>query len=117
MLNSGPIVMSIGQGSGENRVQTAINAAVKPQLRSLPMEGAKRIIFNIAGKNLTLFEIARAADLIKENTDDDAIVYWGYSIKEELNEDEIWITIVASGFTTKAKPEKKQVTFDEYDFS
>ena len=72
------------------------------------MKGAKGILFNITGgSDLGIHEIRKAAQIITETADEDAIVIWGHTVSEEMS-DKIQITVIATGFSSER--EKKTVT-------
>ena len=106
MANAGSAIMGIGHGEGENRAEAAAKAAIKSPLMSIPMKGAKGILFNITGgTDLGIHEIRKAAQIITETADEDAIVIWGHSVSDEMSE-KIQITVIATGFS----PEKDKRT-------
>ena len=62
MKDAGSALLGIGTGVGENRAQMAARAAVSSPLLDLSIEGARGVLFNIAGGNdLTMFEVDEAA--------------------------------------------------------
>ena len=98
MRDKGIAHMGVGRGSGEGRVATALKAAVESPLLETSIDGAKAVLFNImGGYDLSMLEVNEAADQIHKVVDKDAIIMVGASIKEEL-QDEIIITIIATGF-------------------
>jgi len=102
MRNAGSAIMGIGHGDGENRAEIAAKAAIKSPLMSVSMKGAKGILFNVSGgSDLTIFEMQKAANIIKDTADEDAIVIWGHAINEDLN-GSMRITVIATGFSEKA---------------
>lgn len=107
MENAGSALMGIGQGSGENRAVDAAKAAIDSPLLELSIEGAKGILFTIAGgPNLGMYEVNEAARIITSSADPNAKVIFGAVIDENLK-DEIKITVVATGFGGKQKSIKK----------
>jgi len=63
------------------------------------MKGAKGILFNITGgTDLGIHEIRKAAQIITETADEDAIVIWGHSVSDDMSE-KIQITVIATGFS------------------
>lgn len=108
MRNSGIAHMGIGRASGENRAEVAIKAAINSPLLETTIDGASNVVFNIAGdKNLTLYEIESASELIYELVDSDANIIFGTSVDDSLD-DEIVITVVATGLDEPSKAEKKK---------
>ncbi|EKE06121.1 MAG: hypothetical protein ACD_19C00079G0026 [uncultured bacterium] len=98
MSAAGTALLGIGTGVGENRAQMAARAAVSSPLLDLSIEGARGVLFNIAGgKDMTMFEVDEAAKIISSTADQDANVIFGAVIKEELS-DSIRITVIATGF-------------------
>lgn len=98
MRNAGSAIMGIGVGEGESRAELAAKAAIKSPLMSVPMQGAKGILFNVTtGADVTLAEMARAAEVIKATADPKAEVIWGHVIDEEVG-DAIRLTLIATGF-------------------
>lgn len=98
MKDAGSALLGIGTGVGENRAQMAARAAVSSPLLDLSIEGARGVLFNIAGGNdLTMFEVDEAARIISSAADPDANVIFGAVVKNDLN-DQVKITVIATGF-------------------
>lgn len=98
MTDAGSALLGIGTGVGENRAQMAARAAIASPLLDLSIEGAKGILFNIAGgPDLTMFEVDEAARIISATADADASVTFGAVIKDGMS-DQIRITVIATGF-------------------
>jgi cell division protein FtsZ len=98
MLNQGIAHMGIGKASGDNRATEAARQAIQSPLLETSIEGAKAVLLNITGgSDLGLFEVNEAADLIRQSVDQDANIIFGAGIDESLN-DEIKITVIATGF-------------------
>lgn len=98
MKNAGSALLGIGTGVGENRAQMAARAAVSSPLLDLSIEGARGVLFNIAGgADLTMFEVDEAARIISSAADPDANVIFGAVVKSDLA-DQVKITVIATGF-------------------
>lgn len=98
MKDAGSALLGIGTGVGENRAQMAARAAVSSPLLDLSIEGARGVLFNVAGGNdLTMFEVDEAARIISSAADPDANVIFGAVIKQDLS-DQVKITVIATGF-------------------
>lgn len=98
MKDAGTALLGIGTGVGENRAQMAARAAVSSPLLDLSIEGARGVLFNIAGgSDLTMFEVDEAARIISGAADPDANVIFGAVIKDDLT-DQVRITVIATGF-------------------
>ena len=98
MKSAGTALLGIGHGVGENRAQMAARAAVSSPLLDLSIEGARGVLFNVAGgADLTMFEVDEAARIISSSADADANIIFGAVIKDELV-DQVRITVIATGF-------------------
>ncbi|MBI2415049.1 MAG: cell division protein FtsZ [Candidatus Kerfeldbacteria bacterium] len=107
MAGAGSALMGIGRATGENRAVEAAKAAIDSPLLEMDIEGAKGILFTIAGgPNLGMYEVNEAARVITESADPSAKIIFGSVIDESLG-DEIKITVVATGFGKGAKSTKK----------
>ncbi len=101
MKDAGPAWMSIGHGSGQNRAVDAAKQALASPLLDISMEGAKGVLFNIAGgSNLSLFEVNHAADVIRQAVDPDANVIFGVVLDPNMG-NEVRLTLIATGFATR----------------
>jgi len=100
MKDAGPAWMSMGRGSGQNRAIDAAKAALASPLLDVSIEGAKGVLFNIAGgSNFTLFEVNGAADIIRQKVDPEANVIFGVVLDPNMG-NEVRLTLIATGFTT-----------------
>ncbi|MBI3956505.1 MAG: cell division protein FtsZ [Candidatus Kerfeldbacteria bacterium] len=107
MQDAGSALMGIGHGSGENRSVEAAKDAIDSPLLEMAIDGAKGILFTVTGgKSLSMFEVNEAAKVITASADPNAKIIFGSIIDEELN-DEVKITVIATGFGVKAKPIRK----------
>ena len=105
MKNKGLAHMGIGRGTGENKTIEAVRQAVSSPLLETTIEGATGVLINVKGGNdLPLDEVYEAVDLVKEVVDESGNIIFGAAIDEAMN-DEVEITIIATGF--KALPEEE----------
>jgi cell division protein FtsZ len=101
MENSGSALMGIGIASGENRAQAAAHAAVSSPLLEISINGAKGVLFAIAGgEDLGMVEVHEAAKIITESVDVNAKIIFGAIKDEKLKKNEIRVTVIATGFPT-----------------
>lgn len=110
MANTGSALMGIGSASGENRAIEAAKAAIDSPLLELSIDGAKGILFTVTGgPDLGMYEVNEAAKIITESADPNAKVIFGSVIDEDL-EDEIKVTVIATGFGDgiKSKASKRE---------
>ena len=101
MKDAGPAWMSIGHGTGQNRARDAAKQALASPLLDVSIEGAKGVLFNIAGgSSLTLFEVNDAAEIIRQSVDPEANVIFGVVLDQNMG-NEIRLTLIATGFATR----------------
>ena len=112
--NSGTALMGIGRAQGEGRAIKAAEMAINSKLLESSIDGASGIIVNITGSsNMTLYEINDATNVINNVVKDDADVIIGTSINEAF-QNEIQITVIATGFAEKSARSAFQMTAAEY---
>ena len=101
MKDAGPAWMSIGKGTGQNRAIEAARQALASPLLDVSMQGAKGVLFNIAGNSsLTLYEVNNAAEVIRQAVDPQANVIFGVVLDAHMGND-VRLTLIATGFATK----------------
>lgn len=106
MVDAGSALMGIGVASGENRAVEAAKAAISSPLLETSVDGAKGILLNISGgADLGLFEVNEAAEVISNAAHPDANIIFGAVVDEAL-EDEVRVTVIATGFDSKRKQER-----------
>lgn len=109
MSNQGLALMGTGRKSGERRAIEAANEAVSsPLLENVKIDGAQGVLINVTGSvNMSIAEVHEACQSISEAASPDANIIFGAVIDERMPEDEIKITIFATGFdrTEKARRE------------
>ena len=115
MANAGTALMGIGIASGENRSIEAARMAINSPLLDVSINGARGVLFAIAGsEDMTMSEIQEAAKIITESVDANARVIFGAIIDPKLRKGEIKITVIASGFPDAAgRPQMKKVLAKE----
>ena len=107
MKNRGLAHMGIGHGKGENKTLEAVRQAVSSPLLETTIEGATGVLLNVkGGMDLPLDEVYEAADLVKGVVDADCNIIFGSGIDEAMN-DEVEITIIATGFAGSGIEEKE----------
>ncbi len=104
MEKRGNALIGIGMGVGENRAADAAREAVSSPLLETSISGATDAIINVTGgANLTLFEVEEAAEVIRSSANTDINTIFGAVINENLN-DEIIVTVIATGFEETSEP-------------
>jgi cell division protein FtsZ len=99
MENAGSALMGIGIASGEGRAAIAAKAAVSSPLLELSINGAKGVLFAIAGQDdLGMIEVHEAAKIITESVDPNAKIIFGAIKDDKLKKGEVRVTVIATGF-------------------
>ena len=102
MKDAGTAMMGIGICSGENRALDAAQQATNSKLLEAGIAGASRVLFSIAGgPDLTLSEVDEAARVVEGCADESANIIYGQIVDDSL-EDQVRITIIATGFKMEA---------------
>ena len=97
MKDKGVAHMGVGSGQGDTKVDDAVKNAVESPLLETSIDGAKAILLNIAGGyDMKLQEVTNVADKVTAAADPEAMVIFGASIDESL-QDEIVVTVIATG--------------------
>ena len=108
MRNAGFAHMGMGRASGKDKAADAAKMAIESPLLETSISGARGVLLNITGSpDMGLEEVEQAASMVQEAAHPDAHIIFGAAIDEGLD-DEIRITVVATGFDTQptgtAKP-------------
>ncbi len=112
MENAGSALMGIGAASGEKRAEEAARAAINSPLLDLSINGAKGVLFAVAGgDDLTLLEINEAARIITESVDPNAKIIFGTIRDEKLKKNELKVTVIATGFPETISPRGLEQSF------
>ena len=110
MSNQGSALMGIGVSSGENRAVEAAKKAISSPLLETSIVGAQGVLMNITGgESLSLFEAQEAADIVQDAADEDVNMIFGTVINPEL-QDEIVVTVIATGFEDKPSSQGRKAT-------
>ena len=106
MGERGMAMMGVGYATGDERALKATQKAIaNPLLEDISVSGAKGLLVNItSGLDFTLGEFNEVGDAIDLVAAPDARVIIGTSIDESMN-DEIRVTVVATGLNQASKPE------------
>ncbi len=109
MMERGVAHMGIGVGYGDNKTMDAAKQAIQSPLLETSIEGARGILYNVTGDpSMGLLEIEEAANLIRQAADPEANIFFGADTDDTL-EDEVRITVIATGFGGVRKPRPETV--------
>lgn len=112
MSNAGSALMGIGRASGDNRAVQAAQQAIESPLIEVSIDGAKGVLFNVTGGyDMSMSEVEEAAEIITNSVSPDANIIFGATLKPEI-EDELIITVIATGFDSAYFNQKPQVSID-----
>jgi cell division protein FtsZ len=107
MSEGGAALMAVGTGSGDERARKAAEQAISSQLLDITIDGARGVLFNVTGgSNLTLFEVNQAAAIIRETAHPDVNMIFGAVIDPNMNEDDLRVTVIATGFERSGVPRR-----------
>src|SRR5919204_338885 len=106
--------------SGESRASEAAKTAISSPLLEESVEGATGILLNITGgRDLGLFEVNEAAEIVTSAADKSCNVIFGSVIDDAL-QDEVRVTVIATGFdggrprrSTRQVPGRRDVVMDD----
>jgi len=119
MKDSGWALMGIGRAKGESRIEEAARAAINSPLLEVSIDGAKGVLFTIAGgEDLRMKEVDEGAKIITKSVDPAAKIIFGAVIDDTLRKNEVKVTVIATGFNNvpeikSAKPIKESFIFQK----
>jgi cell division protein FtsZ len=98
MEGRGVAHMGVGVGTGENKIEQAIQNAVNSPLLETSIAGAKSILLYVSGGyDMGMLDINTIAERVQGEADADANIIFGAAISEEMT-DKISVTIIATDF-------------------
>ena len=102
MQSRGLAHMGIGIGKGESRMVDAAKQAISSPMLETSIDGARAVLINITGgPDTSIIDINEAAQLITAAADPEANIIFGAGIDESMD-DEVKITVIATGFEKPA---------------
>ena len=112
MDEMGKAMMGTGEATGERRAVEAAEAAVNnPLLDDVSLKGAKGVLINITGgRDLTLYEVDEAANLIRGQVDEDANIIVGTALDDDL-QGIVRVSVVATGVDAEARHDVQPASF------
>ena len=98
MSEKGIAMMGTGQSSADERGIDAASQAVSSELlEDIELKDARGILVNITAKSPTMADFDEVDSVIREFTADDATIIYGTVIEDSMDEDELLVTVVATG--------------------
>lgn len=99
MKDAGMAVVGVGVAKGKDRAVKAVNEAISSPLLDISIDGAKGVLFSIAGgRDLKMSEINEAARMVTENVDAGAKIIFGAHHDRKLKRGDFKIILIATGF-------------------
>lgn len=109
MKDAGYAHMGVGRASGKDKAETAANMAISSPLLETAINGARGVIINITSSpDIGLDEIETASSMIAAQAHEDANIIWGAAFDENMD-DEMSVTVIATGFPTNGVEEEPVV--------
>jgi len=109
MAHSGLSHMGIGSATGKDKAQEAASMAISSPLLETSIKGATGVIISIsASPDIGLEDVDIACSMVRNECNPDASIIFGVGFDENL-EDEMRITIIATGFTKESNAEKAEI--------
>ena len=103
MRGAGYAHMGVGRASGKEKAVEAAKMAIASPLLETSINGARGVLLSITGSpDIGLEEVEQAATMVQEAAHPDAHIIFGAAVDEKLD-DEIRITVVATGFDDAPK--------------
>ena len=101
MKGAGLAHMGVGRAAGKGKAEEAAKMAVSSPLLETSINGARGILINVTGSvDMDMEEVDKAASLIQAAVHPDANTIFGAAFDESMD-DEIRVTIIATGFDEK----------------
>ncbi len=99
LTDAGQVLMGIGAGKGENRVDKAAESATTSPLLDRTIEGARQLLINVVGdENLSLAEASEVVEKIRSATGlEEPDILYGITYEPKAS-DELRVILIASGF-------------------
>ncbi|MDX1957426.1 MAG: cell division protein FtsZ [Leptospiraceae bacterium] len=99
MKDTGDAIMGVGEGTGDSRVNDAVDQAINNVLlEESSIDGASSLLINVSGgKDLSMSDWNEVSQIITSKVDSNANIIIGLNEEETLN-DRIRVTVIATGF-------------------
>ncbi len=100
MRGSGESILGVGKGKGKNRIDEAVAGAIaNPLLENRQIDGARKILINAATNgHFSLEDSKEMTEKITNTASKDANIIFGLSLNEEMEDDELLLTVIATDF-------------------
>ena len=110
MKDAGYAHMGLGRAGGKEKAEAAAEAAIASPLLETTIDGARGVIINITSSpDIDLEDVETASSMISRAAHPDATIIWGAAFDESMD-DEICVTVIATGFDNAPKSMQNTVT-------
>jgi cell division protein FtsZ len=117
MSGGGSALMTVGQAQGHDRAVQAAEQAIHSQLTGMTIDGARGVLFNVTGgPEMTLHDVDRIANKIKERSHPDANLIFGAVVDEKMA-NQLRVTVIATGFESNSHPPSKHPKMNTVGYS
>ena len=98
LRGAGNILIGIGKGRGEKRVEEALNSALSFPLLDVSLNRAKNALFFLEGEDISLEELKKVNQILSEKISKESKIIFGFGKNSDLKEGEISLTLFLSCF-------------------
>ncbi len=98
LKDSGTALFGIGEAQGKERAKKAIEAAINSPFIDYEIQGAKGVLFNVSGEDVTLTEVEKIGKMIAKRVDSRAKIIFGVAQNKKIKKGFIKIAVVLTGF-------------------
>jgi cell division protein FtsZ len=100
--------MGVGQSNGDGAASEAVKSAIEsPLLDNMSINGALGVLIHFhIPPTCPISDISEAMGIVYDSADEDADVIFGTTTDENMAEDSVKVTIVATGFENKIEKSK-----------
>lgn len=119
MEHRGMALMGAGEAEGDEAAQEAVkNAIQSPLLDNVTINGAMGVLVHFKMHTESpLADVIDAMNLINEAVDENAEVIWGTTTDDNIENNKVQVTIIATGFQEKVEKKVERIVQDNQPFS
>lgn len=119
MEHRGMALMGAGEAEGDEAAQEAVkNAIQSPLLDNVTINGAMGVLVHFKMHTESpLADVIDAMNLINEAVDENAEVIWGTTTDDNIENNKVQVTIIATGFQEKVEKKAERIVQDNQPFS
>lgn len=96
--NSGRVIFGMGRAEGEKRAEKAALSALNSPLIEISPKGAKAVLFNVSGTDISLSEVEEVAKIMTKEVNEEAKIIFGARENDNLKKGELKVIAILTGF-------------------